>query len=82
MSDYSSEPIWVGNGPGFTEAGIAELQSRGIKVSVAIGGWGYDQVFRPAVATNESRSTFADKLVGFVKLHNLDGIDLDWEWVL
>jgi len=79
MSDYNSEPVWVGEGAKFTDAGIKEIQGRGIKVSVAIGGWGYDKVFRPAVASAESRSPFADKLVGFVKQHNLDGIDLDWE---
>jgi len=79
MSEYNSEPVWVGEGARFTDEGTKEIQNRGIKVSVAIGGWGYDKVFRPAVSSHLTRLTFADKLVESVKQHDLDGIDLDWE---
>lgn len=63
----------------FNDADIKALQDEGITVTAAIGGWGLDNVFRPAVQTETTREEFARLLVGFVKEKGLDGIDLDWE---
>lgn len=49
-----------------------------MKVMVAVGGWGLDEFFR-FNATDENRDNLADVFVEFVKLFNLDGIDVDWE---
>lgn len=46
----------------------------------AFGGWGLDSPFRPAAATNESRTAFATAASKFVTDQALDGLDIDWEY--
>lgn len=78
MKDENSEPTWE-PAVKFNDADIAALQAEGIIVTAAIGGWGLDNVFRPATSTAAGREKFAKSLVGFVQAKGLDGIDLDWE---
>jgi GH18 family chitinase len=80
MKDKDSEPAWEPTAAvKFNDANIAALQAEGITVTAAIGGWGLDNVFRPATNTSAGREHFAQSLVSFVKAKGLDGIDLDWE---
>jgi chitinase len=57
----------------------------GIKRILAFGGWTFStdpatyNIFRQAV-TAKNRNTFADNCANFVLLHNLDGVDFDWEY--
>jgi GH18 family chitinase len=55
------------------------LRSKGLKVNLAIGGWGADG-FSDAVLTEESRETFANSIIDAVKKYNFSGVDLDWEF--
>ncbi|WP_187471106.1 glycoside hydrolase family 18 protein [Luteimonas viscosa] len=48
-------------------------------VLLAIGGWGADH-FSEAAATPDARRTFADTAVALVRTHDLDGLDIDWEY--
>lgn len=48
-------------------------------VLLAIGGWGADH-FSEAAATARARRTFAGTAVALVERHDLDGLDIDWEY--
>ncbi|KAK6502020.1 hypothetical protein TWF481_009838 [Arthrobotrys musiformis] len=57
----------------------------GIKKILSFGGWSFSTeqdsypIFREAV-TDANRQTFATNAVNFLKQHNLDGLDFDWEY--
>jgi len=56
--------------------------SNGVKVSLAIGGWndGNDSAFETLAGNSGSRTTFVNAVVNAVTQHNLDGVDIDWEY--
>ncbi|MGJ4803231.1 glycoside hydrolase family 18 protein [Luteimonas sp. SDU82] len=65
-------------------AGMAERLSQlagasRADVLLAIGGWGADH-FSEAAATARARRIFADTAVALVERHDLDGLDIDWEY--
>lgn len=71
-------------------SGIQDQFSRfvsmtGVKRILSFGGWSFstDQdtypIFRNGV-TPANRNTFIANLVNFVKAHNIDGLDFDWEY--
>ena len=51
-----------------------------LKVLVSVGGWTWSKGFSDAALTARSRRVFADSAVEFVKRHDLDGLDVDWEY--
>ncbi|WP_440396936.1 glycosyl hydrolase family 18 protein [Paenibacillus sp. SAF-054] len=66
------------------DANYAYLQSLrsknpDLKILNSVGGWGADG-FSDAAFSEESRETFANSIIDYVKKHDLDGIDLDWEY--
>lgn len=60
---------------------LAALRRRnpGLKVLLGIGGWGADH-FSEAAATENGRLAFARTAVAMVRRHDLDGLDIDWEY--
>lgn len=48
-------------------------------VLLAIGGWGADH-FSEAAATAQARRVFAATAAALVRKHDLDGLDIDWEY--
>ena len=50
------------------------------KVLVSVGGWTWSGGFSEAAATAESRARFVASAVDFVRRHDLDGFDVDWEY--
>lgn len=50
-----------------------------LKVILSIGGWGAEW-FSDAALTAESRCRFATSAVALMKEHQLDGLDIDWEY--
>jgi len=50
-----------------------------LKVIVSIGGWGADY-FSEAALTDTSRQHVADSVAALVEKHDVDGVDLDWEY--
>ena len=50
-----------------------------LKVIVSIGGWGADY-FSEAALTESSRRHMADSVAAMVEKHDVDGVDLDWEY--
>jgi chitinase len=51
-----------------------------LELLVALGGWTLSSPFSDAVLTDESRARLARSIVRFLREHDFDGIDLDWEY--
>ena len=51
-----------------------------LKVLVSVGGWTWSKGFSDAVLTPERRQRFVQSAVAFVRQHDLDGFDMDWEY--
>lgn len=61
---------------------VSGLKSKGIKVSLALGGWNdsqgdkYSRLVRSAVA----RAKFIRHALDFIEKYGFEGLDLDWEY--
>lgn len=64
------------------DALVTRAHAAGVTVSLAFGGWnsGDDSAFHSLASTASRRSTFADAAFDYVEAHNLDGVDIDWEY--
>jgi chitinase len=51
-----------------------------LKILVSVGGWTWSGGFSDAALTPESRRRFVESAVAFVRRHDLDGFDVDWEY--
>lgn len=57
----------------------------GVKKIISFGGWDFStkpgtfNILREATKS-ANRATFVKNIVAFVKKHNLDGVDIDWEY--
>lgn len=51
-----------------------------LKILISVGGWSWSKNFSDAVLTEDSREIFANSAIAFMQKHQLDGIDLDWEY--
>ena len=62
-------------------AGLVALRkiNPDLKVLLSIGGWGAGH-FSEAALTDASRARFADTALELVRRHDLDGLDIDWEY--
>jgi chitinase len=58
---------------------------KGIKRILSFGGWSFSTeqdtcpIFRQGV-TAANRNIFINNVVNFVKTHNIDGVEFDWEY--
>ncbi len=59
---------------------IQAAHQHGVKVIVALGGFGGGDAFSPMCADSTARAKFVNNLVNFIKTYNYDGADLDWEY--
>jgi chitinase len=61
---------------------LTGLRSRNpqLKVLVSVGGWTWSKGFSDAALSAESRKRFCESAVAYVRRHDLDGFDLDWEY--
>ncbi len=57
-----------------------DQQNPDLKILVSIGGWVWSNHFSDVALTAESRKVFTDSAIEFLKEHQLDGLDLDWEY--
>lgn len=51
-----------------------------LTVLVSVGGWLWSGAFSDMALTKQSRATFIASVVDFVTRHQLDGLDIDWEY--
>ena len=51
-----------------------------LKIVLSIGGWDYSTYFSDVASTASRREVFAQSCLDLILTHDLDGIDLDWEY--
>lgn len=51
-----------------------------LRLVISLGGWNGSQHFSKNARSVESRRKFARNAAAFVRQHQLDGLDLDWEY--
>jgi chitinase len=56
--------------------------SIGAKVGILVGGWndGDDSAFETLAASSTTRARFVKSVIALLQLHDIDGVDLDWEF--
>lgn len=61
---------------------VIAFRKKGIKVTVAIGGWNDSagDKYSRLVLNAESRRRFIDHVTAFIEKYEFDGLDLDWEY--
>jgi chitinase len=61
---------------------LTSLRARNadLKILVSVGGWTWSGGFSDAALTAKSRGRFVESAVSFVRRHDLDGVDVDWEY--
>jgi chitinase len=52
----------------------------GLKILVALGGWGGCETCSEVFSTDQGRSEFAESVLEMMEEYGTDGIDLDWEY--
>ena len=52
----------------------------GLKILISVGGWTWSGNFSDMALTKANRQKFIDSSIEFIQRHQLDGIDLDWEY--
>ncbi|MDG2149510.1 MAG: glycoside hydrolase family 18 protein [Planctomycetota bacterium] len=51
-----------------------------LKTLISVGGWTWSGLFSDVALTSQSRETFAESCVEFIRAYNFDGVDIDWEY--
>jgi chitinase len=51
-----------------------------LRILVSVGGWTWSGAFSDMVLTPKSRLLFVESALDFVRRHDLDGFDVDWEY--
>lgn len=59
---------------------VTRAHAQGVRVLISVGGWGWDTQFETLAADPVARQRFVDGLLAFEREHDLDGIDIDWEY--
>ena len=62
------------------ESIVENGHKQNVRVSVAVGGWGWDDEFEQMASQPGSRTVFVKNLKDIVVRYQLDGIDIDWEY--
>ncbi|MGB7159956.1 MAG: glycoside hydrolase family 18 protein [Tepidisphaeraceae bacterium] len=61
---------------------LSELKKKRpqLQTLISVGGWADSELFSDVALTDESRQTFAKSCADFAAEHQLDGVDIDWEF--
>lgn len=66
--------------PNHLRAVVAQAKRHGVKVLIAVGGWGWDKEFETLAADPARRARLAKRVADFCATYQLDGVDIDWEY--
>jgi chitinase len=55
-------------------------QNPSLTVLVSVGGWEWSGSFSDMALTSASRSAFIKSVTSYIEQHQLDGLDIDWEY--
>ena len=64
----------------FKALGAVRARHPHLRLLVSVGGWTWSGGFSDMAATAEGRRRFVESAVDFVRRHDLDGFDVDWEY--
>lgn len=61
---------------------LTAYKKKGVKVTIAIGGWNDSQgdKYSRLVNNPKSRKKFIEHVIKFIEKYGFDGLDLDWEY--
>ncbi|XP_041566012.1 probable chitinase 10 isoform X1 [Drosophila elegans] len=61
---------------------VVQYKQKGLRVSVAIGGWNdsLGNKYARLVLDSQARARFVESALKFVEKYGFDGLDLDWEY--
>ncbi|KKF94643.1 Endochitinase 1 [Ceratocystis platani] len=76
---FTTDPIGEYK-PHMELAKVREMFDENVKISMAVGGWGFLVGFREGARTPESRALYAKNIAATVENLGYDGVDIDWEY--
>ncbi|CAL4110837.1 unnamed protein product, partial [Meganyctiphanes norvegica] len=75
------EPNLDGSKCGYRRFNDRKKQNPQLKTLLAVGGWNQGSAnFSLIASDSEKRKTFVDSVLVFLKAHDFDGLDMDWEY--
>ena len=82
LSTFEENDDTVGGKVGLYDRVVGlKAKNPNLKVLLAIGGWSFGTAkFKEVAKTRFSRQTFVFSAVDFLREHNFDGLDMDWEY--
>lgn len=64
----------------FVRLNSLKQKNPNLQILISIGGWSWSENFSDAVLTDSLRKGFAKSSVDIIRKHQLDGVDIDWEY--
>ena len=65
----------------YTKLANLKRTNADLKILVAVGGWNAGTTgFESICQSNRNMQTFAHNVISFLRSHQFDGFDLDWEY--
>ncbi|SFG83200.1 glycoside hydrolase family 18 protein [Pedobacter insulae] len=64
----------------FKRLNTLKQKNPSLQLLISIGGWAWSENFSDAVLTDSLRKRFAVSAVNLIREHQLDGVDIDWEY--
>ncbi|WP_343535426.1 glycoside hydrolase family 18 protein [Pedobacter sp.] len=64
----------------FVRLNSLKQKNSNLQILISIGGWSWSENFSDAVLTDSLRKGFAKSSVDIIRKHQLDGVDIDWEY--
>ncbi|KAJ2158344.1 hypothetical protein GGF46_003845 [Coemansia sp. RSA 552] len=76
----TAEGNFTFSGKEWLDDAVKEIQENNSMVLMSIGGWSGSAHFSGILKDTTARNAFINNMVSYVQQHNLDGIDIDWEF--